>query len=384
MWGSTPYISTAEHKNDIRTMEAHWILLGLLSFCSFSSCQECNEQLLENTDFPGTDIATLYSPDVRHCQLLCTQHPSCLFFTFIRPDWIRDDRHFYCYLKSTPSGKPKTQSPLLGVTSGYSLKSCTQPQQSCLSQVYQNIDFPGADYKFLFTADYQECQRACTHDPGCQFFTFANELFSADNIRYKCHLKFSWIAPVIPRIETKGGVVSGFSHNSFMKSPCSIFQSTDIPGKNIQMLLAASVEHCQYLCSAHPTCTYFSYVSESFKCYLKKDENYMVSVAKNGVTSGLPTRFCQPENSWVKVAHERVDFQGSDIRYELMDDPDTCQRTCTDNPNCQFYTYVYETFFDVTHRRRCYLKRVISLPAPPKVTKLSNVVSGFAQRNCVV
>lgn len=33
-------------------------------------------------------------------------------------------RHFYCYLKSTPSGRPNVQTPLLGVTSGYSLKHC--------------------------------------------------------------------------------------------------------------------------------------------------------------------------------------------------------------------------------------------------------------------
>lgn len=33
-------------------------------------------------------------------------------------------RNFYCYLKSTPSGQPNIQTPLQGVTSGYSLKPC--------------------------------------------------------------------------------------------------------------------------------------------------------------------------------------------------------------------------------------------------------------------
>lgn len=137
-------------------------------------------------DFPGTDITFVYSPDVEHCQMLCTQHASCLFFTFIRADWTRDNRyktnsthrirnaleirisseewhfseakkseqrlipiyfladirrvldakthtqtsaplcrHFYCYLKTTPSGQPNVRTPLLGVTSGFSLKSCS-------------------------------------------------------------------------------------------------------------------------------------------------------------------------------------------------------------------------------------------------------------------
>lgn len=34
-------------------------------------------------------------------------------------------RHFYCYLKSTPSGEPSVQTPVQGVTSGFSLKSCS-------------------------------------------------------------------------------------------------------------------------------------------------------------------------------------------------------------------------------------------------------------------
>eukprot|EP00064_Thunnus_orientalis_P012099 superscaffoldBa00001815_g12133 len=281
----------------------------ILVCVSFSISSECSHELLENVDFPGTDIKSLYSPDVNHCQQLCTQHPSCLFFTFIRPDWTRDNRHFYCYLKSTPSGQPNVQTPLLGVTSGFSLKNCTPDTKPCLSQVYQNVDFLGADYRFLFTSDYEECQRACTQDPGCQFFTFVNGVFTPERIRYKCHLKFSWTIPRIPTIERKAGVVSGFSHKA------------------------------------------------------EKTQSF--------------------HTGWVLDAHEGIDFRGSDISYELMDDPDMCQWKCTEDPNCQFYTYANESFFDRNYWRRCYLKRVITIPAPPKVTKLSNVVSGFSLKNCV-
>ena len=33
-------------------------------------------------------------------------------------------RQFFCYLKATPSGRPKHQHPILGITSGFSLKPC--------------------------------------------------------------------------------------------------------------------------------------------------------------------------------------------------------------------------------------------------------------------
>ncbi|KAM9340494.1 plasma kallikrein-like [Symphorus nematophorus] len=109
----------------------------------------------------------------------------------------------------------------------------------------------------------------------------------------------------------------------------------------------------------------------------------MVIVAEDGVTSGLPARFCQLNNDWLKVTYEGVDFRSSDMRYELMDEAETCQRKCTEDVNCQFYTYVNENFFNPDYWRRCYLKRVITISAPPEVKKLANVVSGFNTRNCV-
>lgn len=53
---------------------------------------------------------------------------------------------------------------------------------------------------------------------------------------------------------------------------------------------------------------------------------------------------------WVKVAYEGVAFRYSDIGFKLMDDPDTCQRTCTEDANCQFYTYVKKDFSNPVYR----------------------------------
>ncbi|XP_067467478.1 coagulation factor XI-like [Thunnus thynnus] len=365
-----------------------FIFVGLLYLCGLSFSQECRKDLLENINFLGTEIKVLRSPDAVHCQHLCTQHHRCLFFAFVRPDSTIDNRYFYCFLKSTPSGQPKARPSKQGITSGFSLKPCYPDPKPCLPQVYQNVDFLGADYRSLFTSDYEECQRACTQDPGCQFFTFVNGVFTPERIRYKCHLKFSWTIPRIPTIERKAGVVSGFSHEAEIiqsfDTVCQgkLFPRTDTKGNNIETLPAASPEHCQTLCSAHPLCTYFSYTSNDYKCYLKNNPNEMVTISKEGVTSGLPARFCQQVNSWVKDVHEGTGFTGSDIRYELVDDRDMCQRECTEDSNCQFYDYVTESFFDRNYWRRCYLKRVITIPAPPKVTKLSNVVSGFSLKNC--
>lgn len=49
--------------------------------------------LQSNMDFPGSDVSQVYASDAKHCQHLCTDHPSCMFFTFVRPDWTQDKRY---------------------------------------------------------------------------------------------------------------------------------------------------------------------------------------------------------------------------------------------------------------------------------------------------
>ncbi|XP_047200198.1 coagulation factor XI-like [Hippoglossus stenolepis] len=169
-------------------------------FCQMDN--KCAQELIENVDFPGSDITFLYSPDARHCQQLCTEHPSCLFFTFVRHDWTRDKRNFYCYIKSTPSLKPNVQTPLQRVTSGFSLKNCTSElQQPDRSQLYQNMDFLGPNYKSLFTSSDEECQRVCTQDRHCRFFTFVNGVFTPETIRY------NWPFPFLLHVHVSGYAV---------------------------------------------------------------------------------------------------------------------------------------------------------------------------------
>ncbi|GLD74732.1 plasma kallikrein-like protein [Lates japonicus] len=358
-------------------MGVHFISVALLCLCGLSFSQGCDHQLQENLDFPGSDIAVLFSPDADHCQYLCTQHPACLFFSFIRPDCTVDNRHFHCFLKSTPSGQPKVQVAKQGITSGFSLRSChPDPSRSI-----NTWTFYGADYRQLFTADYEECQRACTHDPACQFFTFLTDDFTPEKYRYKCHLKFSWPVPRTPEVVAEADVVSGFSHSGqsyeHFSTDCEgkLFPKTNLPGHDIESLLAASPDHCQTLCSAHPQCSYFSYDRNNFKCYLKNNMAEMVATAEERVTSGLPTRFCQLDNKYAMKTIEGINLPGSDLRFLLVNNAKACRKTCTEDPNCQFYTYAIAD-------RRCYLKRVITMPAPPKVTKLANAVSGFSLRNC--
>lgn len=353
-------------------------------------------------NFPGTAVAQVFSPDAGHCQQVCTQHHSCSFFTFMGPSFTDVSKRFHCYLRDSSSGQPGPKTPLQGVTSGCSLKTC-QPAQSdlCLAKVYQNLDFVGPEYRTFFTADADECQRACNVDPGCKFFTFNGPLFVEANHRFKCFLKHSWTTvPRTPIVTATDGVVSGFS----LKMAPTLNEATDpgcktmifplrthFQGSDFENMPAASPEHCLYLCSAHPHCTHFSYTTTEWKttdksrllrCYLKHNIRELKDVPTEGVISGIPTRHCQPNYDWVKKLYEGIDFTASDMRFFTTTDTAPCQKACTDDPRCQFFAYVKDSFRVPEFRRRCYLKRVVAVPVPAKVVSVDNVVSGFSLKNC--
>ncbi|KAL7829444.1 hypothetical protein AOLI_G00303290 [Acnodon oligacanthus] len=342
---------------------------GVTSGFSLKSCKdESSEELKVDVDFPGNDILQIYSPDVHHCQLACTEHHSCLFFTFLRPDWNKDDRKFYCYLKHTTSGNPSRVTELKGVTSGFALSHQEYKTFSCLPSIYHNVDFPQSDY----------------------------QKFSAAEYRKKCFLKYSWSVPVPPVITTKKGLVSGFSQflqkaKETSREECKedILANSEFPGNDFEQVPAGSPQHCQILCSVHPHCTHFSFSQSrtwhhmscflKYKPYLSKDE----SVRKEGIYSGLTTHNCKPLTVWGR-RFEDIDFYGADSSHAFVDSADLCEDKCTADPRCQFYTYVLPSYPDLTPelRNRCHLKLVMTLPRPAKVVSVCDVVSGFSLRSC--
>lgn len=64
---------------------------------------------------------------------------------------------------------------------------------------------------------------------------------------------------------------------------------------------------------------------------------WVKSSVENPTSSSLPT-------DWIKVPYEGMDLRGSDIEFELMDDAESCQKACTNNVNCQFYTYISDGY----------------------------------------
>ncbi|XP_058233640.1 plasma kallikrein-like isoform X3 [Hemibagrus wyckioides] len=348
---------------------------------SFSKGRVLTQELKVDVEFPGDDFLQIYSPDVQHCQLACTQHPSCLFL-------LRTDHREKDFFNGSRSVVAQT-----GVTSGFKLVHQDNKTDTCLSSTYQGIDFTGSDYVQLTLNTSDDCQKQCTSDPDCAFFSFTTKTFPDAESRNKCFLKFCWTVPTPSVLIKTPGLVSGFSDASYKtKEDCKeeIFANVNYRGNGIEKIPAASPQHCQFLCNKHPRCTHFTYTTSNYStdpeinmhCYLKHSQN-VSQLVQEEMFSGFPTRNCTPSNVWATARYEGLHFLGHDYRDFKTDSSELCRETCTKDPNCHFYTYALPYYHDENIRinMHCFLKYIqdVSQLEPDREEEL---FSGFPTRNC--
>ncbi|KAM6221520.1 coagulation factor XI-like [Rhynchocyon petersi] len=154
------------------------LLCQMVCFLLFASVSgDCVTMLFRDTCFQGGDITTIFTPNAKHCQLVCTHHPRCLFFTFMTEASSQDPtKWFTCVLKdSVTETLPKLN--MSGAISGYSFKQCAHQINACNKDLYVNLDMKGMNYNVSITKSAQECQERCTNDIHCHFFTYATRWF---------------------------------------------------------------------------------------------------------------------------------------------------------------------------------------------------------------
>ncbi|KPP78210.1 hypothetical protein Z043_102298 [Scleropages formosus] len=231
------------------------------SLCS----SECEKELSKNVEFIGNDVLQIFSPDAVHCQLACTQHHLCQFFSFFQSDWIKDNRKFHCYLRKTQENKPTKINAENGVTSGYALRSCGKPGEPCWSVVYKDVVFNGSDYSTLFTDSYKNCQITCNKDLSCMFFTYHTEDYNiADQSQIKnCFLKHNREKC---HSNPHDDGISGFpNRHCGLPTGCiqERFENIDFNGYDLHSLRLDDVQQCEDTCTADPFCQFYTYAYKS-------------------------------------------------------------------------------------------------------------------------
>ncbi|XP_077618768.1 coagulation factor XI isoform X6 [Crocuta crocuta] len=358
-------------------MTLFYQMVHFILFASVSS--ECVTKLFTDTGFQGGDITTVFTPSVRHCQLVCTHHPRCLLFTFMAESSSEDPtRWFTCVLKdSVTEALPRVN--MTGAISGYSFKQCPHQISACHRNMYMDLDMKGMNYNSSIARNAQECQERCTNDMHCHFFTYATRQFPSSEHRNICLLKYTRMGTPT-RITKLTKVVSGFSLKScaLSKLACirDIFPGTAFADNNIDSVMAPDAFVCRRICTHHPGCLFFTFFSQEWPeesernlCLLKTSESGLPSarIKKNKALSGFSLQTCRHSVPELDI----VDVKGHGA----------CQKMCTNSIRCQFFTYSPSPESCNGGKGKCYLK-LSSNGSPTKILHGRGGISGYTLRLC--
>nr|XP_005556541.2 coagulation factor XI isoform X2 [Macaca fascicularis] len=355
-------------------------LYQMVHFILFTSVSgECVTRLFKDIHFEGGDIATVFTPSAKHCQVVCTHHPRCLLFTFTGESASEDPTQWFtCVLKdSVTETLPRVNRT--GAISGYSFKQCSHQISACNKDIYVDLDMKGINYNSSLAKSAQECQERCTDDVHCHFFTYATRQFPSLEHRNICLLKHTQTGTPTG-IMKLDKVVTGFSLKSCALSNLAcirdVFPNTVFADSNIDSVMAPDAFVCRRICTHHPGCLFFTFFSQEWPkesqrnlCLLKTSESGLPStrIKKSKALSGFSLQSCRhsiPELDIVAVKGHEV-----------------CQKLCTNAVRCQFFTYAPAQASCNEGKGKCYLK-LSSNGSPTKILRGTGGISGYTLRLC--
>ncbi|XP_075413353.1 plasma kallikrein [Tenrec ecaudatus] len=366
----------------------------LISLFATISC-ECLTRRYKNTFFRGGDVTSMYTPNDNHCQMMCTFHPRCLLFSFLpASSTTNTQKRFGCFLKESVTGiLPRV--PKTGAISGHSLKHCGQQITACYGEVLKGIDMKGVNLNVSKVSSVGECQRSCTNNIHCHFFTYATASFHNTDFRNNCLLKTS------PRgtptsINMLDNVISGFSLKPCARSELGcrmdIFQHLAFSDVDVARVATPDAFVCQTICTYHPQCFFFTFYTNTWHvqsqrnvCFLKtsKSGTPSFSTPRPNATSGYSTLTCKRYLPALchSTIYAGVDFGGEELNVTFVKDVKVCQETCTKMIRCQFFTYSPLPKDCQGEKCKCSLRLSVD-GSPTAITHGTNGSSGYSLRLC--
>ncbi|XP_059537218.1 plasma kallikrein-like [Myotis daubentonii] len=241
----------------------------------------CLPQLYENVFFRGGDVTAMYTPSAHHCQVMCTFLPRCLLFSFLPASLTNGtDKRFGCFWKDSVTGAlPRV--PWRSAISGHSLKQCGHRISVCHSDIYERIDMRGVNFNVSKVESVEECQKRCTNNIHCKFFTYARQTFHNVEYRNNCLLKHS-PSGTPTSIKVLKNVASGFSLKScaLSETGChmNMFQRMAFSDVDVARVITPDVFVCRTICTYHPNCLFFTFYTNAWNVESQRRKRLAVKV----------------------------------------------------------------------------------------------------------
>ncbi|CAH2299061.1 plasma kallikrein [Pelobates cultripes] len=224
----------------------------------------------------------------------------------------------------------------------------------CLSESYEDIEFVGNVLSFGPVGSLDECQLACTRNPGCQFYTYYSSTNTESGIQPRCYLQYFTNQPSPAMIAATPGAQSGFSQKDCCTGGACVQGCTSLlypnigfSGTDVGQVLVSDAESCRISCTQSPDCKYFTFyggdwnvIEDRYTCHMKSSftgSPDFISLAPNA-TSGFPINATTYVDCSMLLLKDSM-FTGTLVGYMMAPDALQCQHLCTQNPLCQFFTH---------------------------------------------
>ncbi|KAM4837275.1 coagulation factor XI isoform 2-T2 [Thomomys bottae] len=122
-----------------------------------------------------------------------------------------------------------------------------------------------------------------------------------------------------------------------------------------------------------------------FACVLKDSiTETLPRINMTGAISGYSFKQCPHQlSACSREVYVDLDLRGMNYNGSLASSAQECQERCTNDIHCQFFTFATRHFPSAEHRHICLLKYT-QTGTPTGITKLSNVISGFSLKSCML
>ncbi|XP_017669506.1 PREDICTED: plasma kallikrein-like isoform X3 [Lepidothrix coronata] len=282
-----------------------------------------------------------------------------------------------------------------GAISGHSLKQCNIQISACSPDVHVGLDMEGKIYDIATADSYQECQKRCTNDKHCHFFTYASETFHNASFCKKCFLKHTSVGTPT-NIKVLDEVVSGFSLKpcqlSELDCQMDIFDDQEFSGINITSFFTPDISVCQTICTYFPKCLFFTFFTRKWEiesqrnlCLLKTSTSGIPEalISRENAASGFGLLNCRRSfPACNSRTYTHMDFLGDELNVTYTKGHRACQQVCTDMIRCQFFTYFpLQDSCNEERKCECHL-RMSSDGSPVKIVHGPGRISGYSLRLC--
>ncbi|KAI8899848.1 hypothetical protein BC833DRAFT_619060 [Globomyces pollinis-pini] len=228
---------------------------------------------------------------------------------------------------------------------------------------YKGLNLKAIDAGEISATKPSQCETACLESPSCNGYTFVNnKCFLKRNIHLSTEVNHCFDCISAAKC---GSVKSG---TTCTKWGWNFYDKFNLMGHDLENFPTDTKQQCELACHNRDACNGFSYLINNKHCYLKTEvHDVSPELNPSGETESAVACGINSCTKWGWSFFDDQNIMGHDVKLELADNANHCQKYCLSRDDCNAYSYVASD-------RKCWLKNDVDYM--PETNPAKGVKSG--------